>query len=463
MTARIFPLLLISTCLIAFASQADELVLEAKLAKAQGDSAGVERLIRTALGLEPQNKTANFEMGLMLQEAGNYADAISYYNRASAAGMAEASLYYNRALCRLKVGEVKSARSDNLLAQRLKSDDADILIQSAMVESAAGELAKACNYLQMAIKAPNITPTHLRQIAILAENCDDESLALQAAGGYLRMRDNDPTMQRLRARVLDGLGRYGESIQAWQELATQTSEKDDWLGGLKAARDGGDDKAALLFSVELYKRFGDSTYLCELGNKKLMAGDYKGAEEAFSLLKPEESQAALWNLAVAQEKQGKTEIARESWRLFLALSTDKSARAKVEAHLTGLGAEPKKQPEQIQPIQTKPSHKTQGMELAQEACSLCNAGKYNEALPKWQEAINLLPDMTDLVYNVAGTLEKLDRLEEAKTVWQHYLTLDINATRRTEIEGHLQDLNRELERRAQEKAGTTNAEPNPDE
>jgi tetratricopeptide (TPR) repeat protein len=461
MTARILPLLIAAACLGALATQADELALQAKLAKAQGDVTGAERLLGTALGLEPQNKTANFEMGFLLQEREDYGDAITYYNRASAAGMAEASLYYNRAQCRLKVGDIKDARADNLLAQKLKPDDADVLIQAAMVEGDAGDEAKACDYLHGAIMCAGITPTHLRQIAILAENCGDGSLALQAVSGYLRVRENDPTLQRLRARVLAKTGGYAQSIAAWQELAAQTGEKDDWLGGLKAARDGSDNKSELLFSSEIYKRHGDTTYLCELGNKRLLAGDYAGAEQAFSLLKPEDSQTALWNLAVAQEKQGKLDTARATWQLYLSTSTDSVARAKVEKHLAGLGSEPKNQskPESLAP--TEPSNQTQGMALAQEASALCSCGKYSEALSKWQEAINLLPEMSDLVYNMAGTLEKLDRLEEAKAAWRRYLMLEIAPQRKAEIERHLEDLNRELERRAQEKIDAANDEQTP--
>jgi tetratricopeptide (TPR) repeat protein len=463
MTARIFPLLLFATCLFAHATPADELVLQAKLAKAQGDSVGAQSLLTTALRLEPQNASANFEMGLISQEAGNYADAVGYYNRADAAGMADASLYYNRALCRLKLREVKDARADNLLAQKSKPDDADVLIQAATVESAAGDQTKACTYLHGALGCLGITPTHLRQIAILAENCGDGELALQAVAGYLRLRADDTTMQRLRARVLYKLGKYADSIQAWQELATVTGEKDDWLGGIKAARDGSDGAAELALAKEIYQRFGDFTYLCELGNKRLQAGDYPGAEQAFALLKPTDSLAALWNLAVAQEKQGKLDAARASWQLYMTISTDKTARAKVEKHLAGLDAEPKTQPEPIHPKQLEPSNQTRGMALAQEAGSLCSAGKYAEALPKWQEAINLLPEMTDLVYNMAGTLEKLDRLEDAKAVWEHYLTLDITPQRKNEIERHLGDLNRELERRAQEQTDTTDMESKTDE
>jgi Flp pilus assembly protein TadD len=461
MTARILPLLIAAIVSCGFATQADELALQAKLAKAQGEVAQAESLLKTALGLEPQNKTANFEMGLMLQEQDDYAGAISYYNRASAAGMAEANLYYNRALCRQKVGDVVNARADNLLAQKLKPDDADVLIQAAMVESADGAETKACDYLHRAIMCLGITPTHLRQIAILAENCGDGSLALQAVSGYLRVRENDPTMQRLRARVLYKLGKYSDSIQAWQELATQTGEKDDWLGGLKAARDGSDTAAELSFSQEIYKRYGDSNYLCELGNKRLLAGDNAGAEASFSLLKPEDSQAALWNLAVAQEKQGKLDIARATWQLYLSSSTDNVARAKVEKHLAGLSTEPKQPSKPDTTTPAEPSNQTQGMALAQEACSLCNAGKYSEALPKWQEAINLLPAMPDLVYNMAGTLEKLDRLEDAKAMWQRYLTMEITPQRKAEIERHLEDLNRELERRAQEKIDAASGEQAP--
>ncbi len=66
--------------------------------------------------------------------------------------------------------------------------------------------------------------------------------------------------------------------------------------------------------------------------------------------------------------------------------------------------------------------------------------------------------MPDLVYNMAGTLEKLDRLEDAKAMWQRYLVLEITPQRKAEIERHLEDLNRELERRAQEKIDTANNE-----
>ncbi len=366
MTARILPILIAAIFLCGYATPADELALQAKLAKAQGDVSGAESKLRTALGLEPQNKTANFELGLLLQERGDYAAAIGYYNHASAAGMAEASLYYNRALCRQKVGDIKDARTDNVLAQKLKPDDADVLVQAAMVESSAGDEAKACDYLHEASKSMGITPTHLRQIAILAENCGDGSLALTSANGYLRMRENDPTMQRLRSRVLYKLGKYSDSIAAWQELAAQTGEKDDWLGGLKAARDGSDAAAELSLAQEIYTRYGDSTYLCELGNKRLLAGDNAAAEQAFALLKPEDSPAALWNLALAQEKQGKLDTARATWQLYLSISTDSAARAKVEKHLAGLGSEPKKQPEPDHTTAAGSSTDIQGM--------LCAAG-----------------------------------------------------------------------------------------
>jgi tetratricopeptide (TPR) repeat protein len=265
-----------------------------------------------------------------------------------------------------------------------------------------------------------------------------------------------------RARVLYQEGKYSASLQAWQELATATGEKDDWLGGIKAARDSKDGTAEMALAREIYQRFGDATYLIELGNRLLQASDYAGAEQAFSLLQPGDSLAALWNLAVAQEKQGRMEAARATWQLYLQQSDDAKAKAKVREHLAGLDAEPKPEPKPAPPIPTEPSSKTQGMALAQEAGTLCSAGKFAEALPKWQEAINLLPEMTDLVYNMAGTLEKLDRLEDAKTVWERYLTLDITAQRKMEIEQHLKDLNRELERRAKEQTNTTDAESKSD-
>lgn len=435
----IFLLLVLFAPLLADVA---EVIMEAQSASNSGDYKTAERILRAGLVQYPEDSRLTFELGLLLQGEKRYAEAVELYGRAQAHGNNEVELFYNRAQCLMEQGKFEVARQDIAQALKQKPHDPDALVVGALIETADGKKDAARIYLKdaQANYAGNLSI--LRSVAGAAERSTNYDIALSAVDVYLKARANDVMAQRLRARTLASLGRSKEALAAFQEISTKWGKVEDYESWFNLAEETSDYAEEVAAAKALYERFQNPAFLANLGIRGFTNGDYRRCIEALSMIETP-SPDMLWNMALAWEKLGEIAEAKATWERYLASAAPESGKSKIRSHLKDLETSPTPPPPQKTELTAGDS--PEGVAAGEAATKYYKQGDYAAALPLWLKAYELLPNRPELLYNYASTLEKLDRLADAETAWQRYLSTNINDKQKSEIDAHLASLRKEIQ------------------
>lgn len=105
-----------------------------------------------------------------------------------------------------------------------------------------------------------------------------------------------------------------------------------------------------------------------------------------------------------------------------------------------------------------PERDDEARALFQAAVAAFNAGRYEDALERFEDAYEASP-RPELLYNLGATADRLQREDAARSYFRAYLEQSPNPERRGEVEARLAALDRSIQERDQ--LGRTSAEPTP--
>jgi tetratricopeptide (TPR) repeat protein len=140
--------------------------------------AGIENLLRGALGWEPNPSTVN-QRGVKLFEAGQVQEALAEFDRAIAAAPYFAWAWFNRAGCRAHLGEHQSAIEDCTRAIELNPTWMPAWNSRGLSHLALGQHAQAHADFEraVALDATDVTLYYNRAIAAFGLGRPDQALA----------------------------------------------------------------------------------------------------------------------------------------------------------------------------------------------------------------------------------------------------------------------------------------------
>ena len=380
-------------------STAENNIIDALQMAVQHHSAGrlgeAQRLYQSVLSEQPANADALHLSGIIAQQTGHLAAAISLMNEAIAACPTVAAYHCNLAKALRDIGDHQAAVESFQRAISLQADMVDALFGLAGCLRILGRHAAAAE--------------HLRRITIL--------------------RANDPEAHAYLAAALKGAGDFAGAIAAYRTAVTLQplyGVAHNNLGNL--LRDAGRlDEAAAAYADAIAAKPDDAEAYSNLGNLLFQRGDLAGAEEKCQQavdLKPEFSEAHN-NLGNVLRAQNRLDEAVLCYRLALALNpkfADAHNNLGLTLHDGGLLNEAVESFEAA--LSLNPQFPAGLSNLAHVKCS---QGKYEEAEALYRQALAISPDEAMFIGGLAIALHEQGRIDEAITEYRRAIAANPNA------------------------------------
>lgn len=434
--------------------------------KLKGDLAAAIPLLHRSLELEPTFLPAMLRLGRSQLELGRIDLAREHFEAALAADPASPAAL--EGLGKIAVAEGDNERAVEAFEGALELAPAANSLHYAMAQAYRdlGRMDEARRQLESSgdaavpIPDPLISPLALLgesiQLFLLqgGEALDDRNYEV-AAAAYLRVLEKDPTNfvgYKGRAYALEKLGDLDgalASLEAGLERGTTGVESKDAveraelhrvLGGLKALRSR-DDDAIRHFSTALELVPDQAGVRMKLANALSRRGRFEEALPHFGDLietEPEFAAAILERRATALVNLGRGGEALADYERALDLEPDNTqVRLRYADALEYLGRQSQSEAERNRIAGGADTSVGRARAAAERGNRAVRGGRFEEALAAYTEALEIAPELPDILHRRGTVQAQLGRLAEAVIDFRRVIDLDPRhaAARHGEITG----------------------------